>query len=75
MGFSYLVSQKYSGDSAKIEVLRNSEKVQFNIKLATQRRLIPAHNRGRPPSYYIIAGFVFTTVSVPYLCSEVRDSV
>ncbi|MCD9639602.1 Protease Do-like 9 [Datura stramonium] len=71
IGFSYLVSQKYSGDNAVIKVLRrNSEILNFNIKLATQMRLIPAHNRGRPPSYYIIAGFVFTTVSVPYLRSE-----
>lgn len=71
IGFSYLVSQKYSGDNAVIKVLRrNSEILNFNIKLATQKRLIPAHNRGRPPSYYIIAGFVFTTVSVPYLRSE-----
>ncbi|KAI8017416.1 Protease Do-like 9 [Camellia lanceoleosa] len=29
-----------------------------------------AHNKGKPPSYYIIAGLVFTTVSVPYLRSE-----
>lgn len=70
IGFSYLVSQKYTGDSSAIKVLRNSEILNFNIKLASHRRLIPAHNKGRPPSYYIIAGFVFTTVSVPYLRSE-----
>ncbi|KAL3529564.1 hypothetical protein ACH5RR_008886 [Cinchona calisaya] len=70
IGFSYLISQKYTGDTAAIKVLRNSETIKFDIKLATHRRLIPAHNRGKPPSYYIIAGFVFTTVSVPYLRSE-----
>ncbi|CAN4115678.1 unnamed protein product [Withania somnifera] len=71
IGFSYLVSQKYFGDIAAVKVLRrNSEILNFNIKLATQMRLIPAHNKGRPPSYYIIAGLVFTTVSVPYLRSE-----
>ncbi|KAK6123389.1 hypothetical protein DH2020_042865 [Rehmannia glutinosa] len=70
IGFSYLVSQKYTGDNAAIEVLRNSKILKFNVKLGTHRRLIPAHNKGRPPSYYIIAGFVFTTVSVPYLRSE-----
>ncbi|MBA0639363.1 hypothetical protein Goklo_022401 [Gossypium klotzschianum] len=71
IGFSYLVSQKYAGDSSAVKVLRNSEILNFNIKLTSHRRLIPAHNKGRPPSYYIIAGFVFTTVSVPYLRSEV----
>ncbi|GER38543.1 DegP protease 9 [Striga asiatica] len=70
IGFSYLVSQKYTGDNAVIEVLRDSKILKFNVKLRTHRRLIPAHNKGQPPSYYIIAGFVFTTVSVPYLRSE-----
>ncbi|CAA2989094.1 protease Do-like 9 [Olea europaea subsp. europaea] len=73
IGFSYLVSQKYTGDSAAIKVLRNSENLKFNIKLGSHRRLIPAHNKGRPPSYYIVAGFVFTSVSVPYLRSEVSS--
>lgn len=71
IGFSYLVSQKYTGDSAAIKVLRDSKIFNFNIKLATHRRLIPSHNKGQPPSYYIIAGFVFSAVSVPYLRSEV----
>ncbi|GAV81017.1 Trypsin domain-containing protein [Cephalotus follicularis] len=71
IGFSYLVSQKYVGDEAVIKVLCDSVIRNFNIKLVTLRRLIPAHSKGRKlPSYYIIAGFVFTTVSVPYLRSE-----
>ncbi|KAG5223072.1 hypothetical protein OIU78_016892 [Salix suchowensis] len=70
IGFSYLISQKYTGDNAVIKVLRNSITLEFDIKLSTQRRLIPPHVKGKPPSYYIIAGFVFTTVSVPYLRSE-----
>ncbi len=74
IGFSYLISQKYTGDNAAIKVLRDSEILNFDIELATHKRLIPAHIKGRPPSYYIIAGFVFTTVSVPYLRSEVCSS-
>ncbi|KAM1737205.1 hypothetical protein ACFX12_015465 [Malus domestica] len=70
IGFSYLVSQKYTGDNSAVKVLRNSDILNFDIKLASHKRLIPAHNKGRPPSYYIIAGFVFTAVSVPYLRSE-----
>ncbi|XP_076957980.1 protease Do-like 9 [Bidens hawaiensis] len=70
IGFSYLVSQKYTGDKAVVKILRNSKIHEFNIKLATHKRLIPAHISGKPPSYYIIAGFVFTAVSVPYLRSE-----
>ncbi|XP_062027479.1 protease Do-like 9 [Rosa rugosa] len=70
IGFSYLISQKYTGDNSKVKVLRNSEILSFDIKLASHKRLIPAHIKGRPPSYYIVAGFVFTAVSVPYLRSE-----
>ena len=71
IGFSYLISQKYTGDKAEMKVLRDLATHTFNIKPGTHRRLIPAHSKGRPPSYYIVAGFVFTTVSVPYLRSEV----
>ena len=71
IGFSYLISQKYTGDNAAIKVLRNPDILKFDIKLDSHRRLIPSHSKGKPPSYYIIAGFVFTTVSVPYLRSEV----
>ncbi|KAL8231565.1 hypothetical protein R6Q57_001343 [Mikania cordata] len=70
IGFSYLVSQKYTGDKALVKILRNSKIKEFHIKLSTHKRLIPAHIGGKPPSYYIIAGFVFAAVSVPYLRSE-----
>ncbi len=33
-------------------------------------RLIPFHICGKPPSYFIVAGLVFTRVTVPYLRSE-----
>ncbi|KAK8586905.1 hypothetical protein V6N13_085921 [Hibiscus sabdariffa] len=70
IGFSYLVSQKYTGDTASVKVHRDSKILSYDIKLATHKKLIPAHTSGKPPSYYIIAGFVFTAVTVPYLRSE-----
>ncbi|CAI0455429.1 unnamed protein product [Linum tenue] len=70
IGFSYLVSQKYTGDKALVKVLRDSKVLEFKIKLQPHKRLIPAHINGKPPSYYIVAGFVFSAVSVPYLRSE-----
>ncbi|XP_026387314.1 protease Do-like 9 [Papaver somniferum] len=70
IAFSYLVSQKYTGDNAIVKVLRDSKILEFNIKLQTRRRLISANIQGKPPSYYIVAGFVFAAVSVPYLRSE-----
>nr|GMC67259.1 protease Do-like 9 [Ipomoea batatas] len=70
IGFSYLISQKFTGDDATVKVLRDSKTLEFNIKLDTLKKLIPAHTKGKPPSYYIVGGFVFSAVSVPYLCSE-----
>ncbi|KQK18825.1 protease Do-like 9 isoform X2 [Brachypodium distachyon] len=70
IGFSYLVSQKYTGEKAHVKVLRSSKIHEFKIKLAIHKKLIPAHIKGRPPSYYIVAGFVFMVVSVPFLRSE-----
>ncbi|KAK3159069.1 hypothetical protein QOZ80_2AG0145290 [Eleusine coracana subsp. coracana] len=67
IGFSYLVSQKYTGEKALVKVLWNLKVHEFKIRLATHKRLIAAHVKGRPPSYYIVAGFVFAAVSVPYL--------
>lgn len=75
IGFSYLVSQKYTGDDARVKVLRKSKTLEFKIKLNAHKRLIPAHIKGKPPSYYIVGGFVFTTVSVPYLRSEVCNQL
>ncbi|MCO5573392.1 hypothetical protein L7F22_027163 [Adiantum nelumboides] len=70
IGFSYLVSQKYTGEQARIKILRNKKILEFDVQLDTHKRLVPAHIKGRPPSYYILAGIVFAAVSVPYLRSE-----
>ncbi|KAF6175943.1 hypothetical protein GIB67_003431 [Kingdonia uniflora] len=70
IGFSYLVSQKYTGENALVKVLRNSKMFEYTIKLATHKRLIQSYIKSQPPSYYIVAGFVFAAVSVPYLRSE-----
>ncbi|EEF52039.1 protease Do-like 9 [Ricinus communis] len=72
IGFSYLVSKKYTGDYAAIKVLRNSETLTFDIRLSVHGKIIPPHVQGRP-SYYIIGGFVFSAVSVPYLRSEYNN--
>ncbi|CAK9209304.1 unnamed protein product [Sphagnum jensenii] len=70
IGFSYLVSQKYTGESARVRILRESKIKECDIHLANHKRLVPAHIKGKPPSYYILAGIVFAAISVPYLRSE-----
>ena len=33
-------------------------------------KLVPVHIKSRQPSYYILAGLVFTPLTVPYLRAE-----
>jgi S1-C subfamily serine protease len=70
INFSYLVSRKYVGDKAAITVFRDGKVMNFVIALTPHDRLVPVHIEGKPPSYYICAGIVFTVVCVPYLRSE-----
>lgn len=58
-----------------MKVLRKSKTLEFKIKLDAHKRLIPAHIKGKPPPYYIVGGFVFSAVSVPYLRSEVCNQL
>ncbi|KAK9925235.1 hypothetical protein M0R45_033564 [Rubus argutus] len=70
IGFSYLVSQKYTGDSAVVKVLRKSQILEFNIKLGTHKRLIPAHIMANLLPIISLVDLFFSAVSVPYLRSE-----
>ncbi|CAI5945693.1 unnamed protein product [Closterium sp. NIES-64] len=70
IGFSYLVSQKYEGETAQINVLRGGKVLQLQVELRRHKRMVPVHIAGLPPSYFIVAGIVFTWVTVPYLRAE-----
>ncbi|KAA6422597.1 MAG: protease Do-like 9-like [Trebouxia sp. A1-2] len=70
ISFNYLVSKKYTNEEAVLRVLSSGKAESMTVKLAQPVRLIPVHTKGRPPSYFIIAGLVFGQVSVPYLRSE-----
>lgn len=70
IGFGHLVSSKLVGDTARLRVWSQRREKSVDVTLTALRRLIPVHTEGQPPSYYIFAGLVFTTVCVPYLRSE-----
>lgn len=70
IGFSYLVSQKMSGDEAELGFWSQGRLCKASIPLRPPTRLIPVHINNRPPSYYIFGGLVFTPVTVPLLKSE-----
>lgn len=48
---------------AMVDILRDGVLRRHELKLTAQHRLIPEHLSQRPPSYLLIAGFVFTQAS------------
>ncbi|PNW73966.1 hypothetical protein CHLRE_13g579901v5 [Chlamydomonas reinhardtii] len=70
ISFSYLVSNKYTDEEAELVVLQDGVQRTLRVGLGAPVRLVPFHTRGLPPSYFIVAGLVFTAVTVPYLRSE-----
>lgn len=52
------------GVQAALRVLTGGKVKAMTVKLAQPVRLIPVHTKGRPPSYFIIAGLVFGQASV-----------
>lgn len=78
IAFSYLVSNKYVGETAELRVLRAQEtggpkEMVVKVECGLPNRLVPVHIAEKPPSFFIIAGLVFTPVTVPYLRSEVME--
>ncbi|KAG6549580.1 hypothetical protein Mapa_008962 [Marchantia paleacea] len=70
IAFTFLASQKYSGDLVEVEVLRGGEVMTLQTALKAPTRLVPVHIDGKLPSYLIVAGLVFTVVSQPFLESH-----
>merc|ERR1719198_92389 len=74
VAFSWLVAQKFYGDKASLVVLRDRQVVELAIPdFHSEALLVPVHTFHLPnpnPSYLIVAGLVFTVVTVPFLRSE-----
>lgn len=72
----FYVSQKYSGDSVTLKVLRNGEPMQFTRSVRRYNGLdnrIPGLTFDGELSHLIIGGLVFREVGVDYLTSFGRD--
>lgn len=72
--YSWLVAQKFYGEHAKLTVLRGGKQLELKIdNFSPEAALVPIHlfNKPRPgPSYFIVAGLVFTSLSESFLESE-----
>ena len=83
MALSHYMSTKFSGDAVALTVWRQPAAVAaaerapagvggpreaaVSFPLSVQRRLVPYHWENKPPPYLVMAGMVFTALSVPYL--------
>ena len=74
--FNYLISQKYTGEHAQLDLLRKGEEVSLRVPLDRPHALVPLHLGGLQPSYLVVAGAAAcildpllcccTTLSAPY---------
>ena len=70
ISFSFCVSRKFVGEFAELAILRDGVPMTFSVEMKAKDRLVPVSMEGRTPEYFIIAGIVFTAISIPYLKSE-----
>uniref|UniRef100_A0A1D2A691 PDZ domain-containing protein n=1 Tax=Auxenochlorella protothecoides TaxID=3075 RepID=A0A1D2A691_AUXPR len=70
IAYSFLTSQKFTGDVASLRVLREGKELDLCIKLMRPDFLVPHHLFNKDPSYFVVAGLVFTNLTEPYLASE-----
>ncbi|KAK4376312.1 hypothetical protein RND71_006989 [Anisodus tanguticus] len=74
IAFRYLISQKFTGDSVELGIIRAGEFMKVQAVLKPRVHLVPYHIEGGQPSYLIVAGLVFTPLSDP-LIEEEEDSI
>ncbi|XP_055831395.1 protease Do-like 2, chloroplastic [Solanum dulcamara] len=74
IAFRYLISQKFTGDSVELGIIRAGEFMKVQAVLNPRVHLVPYHIEGGQPSYLIVAGLVFTPLSEP-LIEEEEDSI
>eukprot|EP00882_Tetradesmus_deserticola_P024365 GHRQ01026626.1.p1 GENE.GHRQ01026626.1~~GHRQ01026626.1.p1 ORF type:complete len:256 (+),score=77.21 GHRQ01026626.1:318-1085(+) len=70
IAFSYLISNKFVGESARVVVLRDGQQQTLDIVLSRPGVLMPPHLSNKAPSYFVVSGVVFTVACEPYLESE-----
>ncbi|KAF3663411.1 Protease Do-like 2, chloroplastic, partial [Capsicum annuum] len=70
IAFCYLISQKFAGDSVEVGIIRAGEFMKVQAVLKPRVHLVPYHIEGGQPSYLVVAGLVFTPLSIPLIQEE-----
>jgi len=59
---------KFQGDCVSMKLLRDKKIIDnVQVPVGILQKKIPAHFQSQPPPYMVVAGLVFTTLSIPYL--------
>eukprot|EP00252_Welwitschia_mirabilis_P001100 TRINITY_DN11057_c0_g1_i1.p1 TRINITY_DN11057_c0_g1~~TRINITY_DN11057_c0_g1_i1.p1 ORF type:complete len:660 (-),score=130.37 TRINITY_DN11057_c0_g1_i1:841-2736(-) len=75
ISFGYLISQKYTGETAELGIVREGKRMNIVTTLVPRVHLVPLHINGEQPSYLIVAGLVFTLLSEPLIDEESEDAM
>lgn len=75
IAFRYLISQKFSGDIVELGIIRDGVHMKVQTVINPRVHLVPYHIEGGQPSYFIIAGLVFTPLSEPLIEEECEDTL
>lgn len=70
--FEFMVKNKFAGDTVALSIIRGRQRltVVYPLHNGSNMHLVPVYERKPRPEYLIVAGLVFLTLSVPYLCDE-----
>lgn len=74
--FGYVIQNKFIGETAEFEILREGKVLKEKIKLTIPTnfcRLVPPEQYDEVPRYYIAGGLLFQPLSTNYLTERVMD--
>eukprot|EP01018_Ginkgo_biloba_P017339 Gb_10855 [translate_table: standard] len=75
IAFGFLISKKFTGDTAELGIIRDGKKMEVLTVLKPRVHLVPYHIQGGQPSYLIVAGLVFTPLSEALIEDECDESM
>jgi hypothetical protein len=58
IAFGFLISQRFTGDTTELGIIREGKKMNVLTTLKPCVHLVPYHIEGGQPSYLIVAGLV-----------------
>ena len=69
------MQKRFVGDVVSLTVLRNKELLDLKVSLSCTQDLVPKHIKDRTPPYIVVAGLVFTILSMPFLDCEIEPDL